>query len=82
MVSVSEATSLIQQYLFRPEKERVKIDKLEGRILAETVKADRDFPPFDRVSMDGIAIQFKSFEDGWRDFKVEGLQAAGQPRTH
>ncbi len=81
MVSVSEATSFIAQYLFRPEKERIKIELLEGRILSESVKADRDFPPFDRVAMDGIAIQFNSFEEGWRDFKVEGLQAAGQPRS-
>ncbi|CAN5420469.1 molybdopterin molybdotransferase MoeA [soil metagenome] len=80
MVSVSEASSLILQHLFKPEKERIKIDRLEGRILAESVKADRDFPPFDRVSMDGIAIRFEAFEDGWREYKIEGLQAAGQPR--
>ncbi|CAN5467004.1 molybdopterin molybdotransferase MoeA [soil metagenome] len=80
MVSVSEATSFIQQQLFKPEKERIQIGQLEGRILAENVKADRDFPPFDRVAMDGIAIQFNSFEEGWREFKVEGLQPAGQPR--
>src|SRR6185436_20099714 len=30
--------------------------------------------------MDGIAIAFKAYEGGWRDFKVEGLQPAGQPR--
>lgn len=39
--------------------------------------ADRDFPPFNRVSMDGIAIQFKQFEIGQRTFKVEGIQPAG-----
>ncbi|NOT74068.1 MAG: molybdopterin molybdotransferase MoeA [Cyclobacteriaceae bacterium] len=81
MVSVSEATSLIGQHLFKAEKERIKIEMLEGRILAEAIKADRDFPPFDRVAMDGIAIQYQSFEEGWREFKVENLQAAGQPRT-
>jgi molybdopterin molybdotransferase len=80
MVSVSEAFSLVQQYVFKPEKERIKIEHLEGRILAESVRADRDLPPFDRVAMDGIAILFSSFEEGWRDFKVEGLQQAGQPR--
>ena len=80
MVSVSEATSIIRQHLFRPEKERIKIEATEGRILAEIIKADRDMPPFDRVSMDGIAIQHKSFEEGWRAFKIEGMQQAGQPR--
>ena len=80
MISVAEATSIIQQYLYRPVKERVKIELAEGRILAESIKADRDFPPFDRVAMDGIAIPFKSFEEGWRDFRVENTQTAGQPR--
>lgn len=52
-----------------------------GRILAEPIKADRDLPPFDRVAMDGIAIPFEAFQDGWRDFRVEGILAAGQPRV-
>ena len=80
MVSVSEATALIQQQIYRPQAELVKIEYAEGRILAEAIKADRDFPPFDRVAMDGIAIQFKAFGEGWRGFRVEGMQPAGQPR--
>ena len=31
-----------------------------GRILKEDILADRDFPPFHRVSMDGIVIDFDS----------------------
>ena len=81
MVSVTEATALIQQHLYRPAKERIKIDRVEGRVLAEAIKADRDFPPFDRVAMDGVAIQFRSFQEGWRAFKTEAMQAAGQPRV-
>lgn len=80
MVSVAEATRLIQQQGYRPATERVKIEEAVGRVLAEPVKADRDFPPFDRVSMDGIAINFQAIEDGWEGFRVEGLQQAGQPR--
>lgn len=51
-----------------------------GRVLQEDLRADRDFPPFDRVTMDGIAIQFDSFAAGRRDFPVSGVQAAGAPR--
>jgi molybdopterin molybdotransferase len=80
MISVSEATSIIQQHLFRPEKERVDLENANGRILAEVIRADRDLPPFDRVAMDGIAIRFDSFREGWRDFKIEGVQPAGHPR--
>ena len=48
-----------------------------GRVLKEDVFADRDFPPFDRVSMDGIAISFNSFKKGQRNFAIEGIQPAG-----
>ncbi len=48
-----------------------------GRVLKENIYADRDFPPFNRVSMDGIGISHNSFFDGQRIFKIEGIQAAG-----
>ncbi len=48
-----------------------------GRVLKENIFADRDFPPFDRVSMDGIAISAEAFNSGQRTFKIEGIQAAG-----
>ncbi len=50
-----------------------------GRILAEEVKADRDLPPFNRATMDGIAIQFNSFIEGNRKFKIQGILPAGEP---
>ena len=57
--------------------EEVKFLKSLGRILKEDIVADRDFPPFDRVSMDGIAISSEAFKKGQRAFKIEGVQAAG-----
>ena len=57
--------------------EEVKFLKSLGRILKEDIVADRDFPPFDRVSMDGIAISSEAFNNGQRKFKIEGVQAAG-----
>ena len=48
-----------------------------GRVLKEDIKADRDFPPFNRASMDGIAITVDAFNSGLRDFPIEGIQAAG-----
>ncbi|MBL7863396.1 MAG: molybdopterin molybdotransferase MoeA [Cyclobacteriaceae bacterium] len=80
MVSVPEATRLIHEVIYRPGMERIKIEQAEGRVLAEQVKADRDFPPFDRVAMDGIAVAYSAIEEGWEGFRVEGLQPAGQPR--
>ena len=48
-----------------------------GRVLKEDIKADRNFPPFNRVSMDGIAISYNAFAKGQRDFHIENIQAAG-----
>ena len=60
-----------------------KIDFINslGRILKEDIVADRDFPPFNRVSMDGIAILADTFNSGQRSFKIEGVQAAGSPQS-
>ncbi len=49
------------------------------RVLAEDVAADRDQPPFDRVTMDGIAIAGRDWESGVRAFEIAGTQAAGAP---
>jgi molybdopterin molybdotransferase len=80
MVSVSEAASIILSHLFKPGTEKVEISFSAGRILAEPINADRDFPPFDRVTMDGIALQSKKFQEGTRTFEIKGIQAAGKPR--
>ena len=48
-----------------------------GRVLKEEILADRDFPPFDRVSMDGIAINYAAFKKGKSSFVIENIQAAG-----
>ena len=52
-----------------------------GRVLAEDLKADRDFPPYDRVTMDGIAINYDSYESGNRSFKIESTSPAGSPQA-
>ena len=51
-----------------------------GAYLAEDLIADRDFPPFDRVTMDGIAIAYDTFKNGKREFKIEATAAAGTPQ--
>jgi len=79
MVSVEEAESLITGNLFKPETITVEIEKAVGNVLAESVAADRDFPPFNRVAMDGIAIRYENFKNGQRAFLLEGIQAAGMP---
>lgn len=48
-----------------------------GRILRAPVDADRDLPPFDRVTMDGFAVRAGALAAGVRRFRITGLQAAG-----
>lgn len=78
MLSVSEASAAVLSNLFKPSIETVPFQHAVNKVLAEKVMADRDFPPFDRVSMDGIAIRFTDWEEGGRKFIIESIQAAGE----
>jgi molybdopterin molybdotransferase len=80
MLSVQQAENIIFNHKIALNTEGVSLEKSIGRILQEDLYADRDFPPFDRVTMDGIAIRFQDFQQGHRIFKIEGVQAAGSPQ--
>jgi molybdopterin molybdotransferase len=80
MVTIAEAFSIVQSIVIKPEIDEVEILNSVGLILAESVYADRDFPPFNRVSMDGIAILANSFKGSGDAFLIEDLQAAGAPQ--
>ena len=82
MISVEQALQTVINSAQDFGVEEIPFIKSVGRILKEDIKADRDFPPFNRVSMDGIAIDFKEFSSRLRSnrhlqFKIEGIQAAG-----
>ena len=80
MISVKEAKNIILNSIQEFGVEEVPFLKSVGRILKEDIVADRDFPPFNRVSMDGIAIDFNAFLNGQNAFKIEGIQSAGSPQ--
>ena len=61
-ISLSEAYGLVLKEAISYGSEYVSIDKVCGRVLAEDIIADRDYPPFDRAAMDGIAIKLDDFE--------------------
>jgi molybdopterin molybdotransferase len=50
-----------------------------GAVLRENVYAERDQPPFDRVAMDGIAVDSATVRGGTRNLKIQAMQAAGDP---
>jgi len=47
--------------------------------LRENIYAERDQPPFDRVAMDGIAIDSVAARQGLRRYRIQATQAAGSP---
>jgi len=77
MITVEQAEKLILAEATDYGAEIIPFDMALGRVLAENIKADRDLPPFNRVTMDGIAISYQSFENGTKTFKIKGTQAAG-----
>ena len=80
MITVEEAEHIILENTITVITEKVLIDAALGRVLAEDLCADRDFPPFNRVTMDGIAIQFAQLEAGQNTFEIEATAAAGNPQ--
>ncbi|HEX7063132.1 MAG TPA: molybdopterin molybdotransferase MoeA [Woeseiaceae bacterium] len=57
----------------------VPLERATGRVLRQAVRAERDQPPFDRVTMDGIAIAYDTFARGERRFTIAARQHAGEP---
>src|ERR1700722_20217149 len=81
MITVEEAEKIILAQVIDYGAEIIPFEQALGRVLAENIKADRDLPPFNRVSMDGIAITYRSIETGIRTFEIKATQAAGDIPT-
>lgn len=79
MISVKEALAKVMSTAQIIGVESISIHDAIGRTLAEDIYADRSMPPFDRVTMDGICIDYDSYESGQRIFSVESIAAAGSP---
>lgn len=57
MISPEIAKTIIEQNKFSTKMVSMALDSAYGFQLAEDLFADRDFPPFHRVMMDGLAVQ-------------------------
>lgn len=76
-ITYEEALSILEQNKNSFETIKVPIKDCGGYVLAEDLKADRDLPPYDRVTMDGIAIDYEAFKNGQREFSIMGVAPAG-----
>jgi molybdopterin molybdotransferase len=80
MIDIQQATEIVLSHARTFGQEELALEQCRGRILLQDIKADRDFPPFTQVRMDGIAIQWEAYEAGQRQFPVQATQAAGSPQ--
>ena len=79
MLTPAEATARVLATARPLPSETVALPHATGRVLAETLVADRDFPPFNRVAMDGIAVSFATWAGGQKEFEIAHTQYAGEP---
>ncbi len=77
MISVKDAENIIQSNVKDFGVESVSFENSLGRVLAEDLFSDRELPPFNRATLDGIAIKYDSFEKGIRSFHIKLTLAAG-----
>lgn len=77
MISVPEAEKLISQNLDICPTESTPFASALGRTLREPLTADRELPPFNRATLDGIAIASSQLESGRQSFSVAGIATAG-----
>ena len=80
MISSKQAHEAVMAERWSLIPESVGLEEACGRFLAQAVVADRPLPPYDRATMDGIAIRHKDFRNGHRDFRIQGMARAGAPK--
>jgi molybdopterin molybdotransferase len=78
MITPAEADALIRQHVTCLPIESLPLVQCAGSVLRENIYAERDQPPFDRVAMDGIALQSTELRPD-RRLRIQALQAAGDP---
>ena len=79
MLTPAEADLLIGQHLQCLPIESLPLAQCAGTVLRENIYAERDQPPFDRVAMDGVALDSQAVGAATRSFRVQATQAAGDP---
>ncbi len=80
MIDIDEAIRIVLESARDFGTEHIPLNHGIGRVLKEKWYCDRDLPPYDRVTMDGIAINFEGAR-GLDSLKIERIIAAGDPQT-
>ncbi len=79
-IGFEEARAMVLQETPRGMRlERITLGDAPGRVLAETISSDRDYPPFDRSARDGFAIRASDVPGSLR--VVGEIRAGANPST-
>ena len=73
----TEAAQIIHAHLHTGSTEDCPLAAAHGRVLRKPIYADRPLPPFDRVTMDGYAVNSAAIRESSGGLRVTGFQAAG-----
>jgi len=80
ILSFEEARALVEDHASRLRakgRELLGVLDTQGRVLAEPIHADRDFPPFPRSTRDGYAIRAADLDKLPADLQIIGEIKAG-----
>ncbi|HUI41488.1 MAG TPA: gephyrin-like molybdotransferase Glp [Terriglobia bacterium] len=77
--ALAEVRTRIEVAQPQPALETVPLTAARGRILAEDLAADRDYPPFHRSTRDGFAVHAADVDRVPAALDVVGLARAGDP---
>jgi len=80
-IDVAEAEALIHAAMPHFGTVSTTLTDAGNQILAQDIIAERDQPPFDRATMDGIAVSSSALAADCRNFSISGIQAAGQEQS-
>lgn len=78
MTSFPEARALVLDHVWPLGEERVPLDEIGGRVLAQDLVCPFDIPQFDNSQVDGYAVRA---EDGESPRWLAGVSAAGDQET-
>ena len=84
MLSYQQARELIVSHVtalsFQPQTESIKVADSLGRALAQEIRSDRPYPPFDRSIRDGYAVRASEVSPGAKLRCIGELKAGDTPQ--
>src|SRR5207253_4057255 len=79
--TVQQAIEIIDAEPVDPRMIELPLAQADGHVLAQEIRADRDYPPFDKSQMDGYAVRCADVASAPVELEVIGEIPAGQSPT-